>query len=412
MVSTQIKNQKVRITKTHVDKITPPSHGQIFLRDAELNGFALRVTAGSKSFIVEKRIEGRVKRMTLGSYPALTVEQARKEAQKLLGKVASGINPVAEKKAQRIRGTSLSTAYADFLKARKNLSPRTIYDYQRFMETVFEDWKTLPLDHITKDMVSKRHTKIGETSGKGHANLAMRVLRALFNFAMAQYEDEFGNRPLAENPVNRLSQTRAWYAIKPRKTVIKSHQLPAWYQAVIKIKESPETATDDTIPDYLLFILFTGLRREEAASLKWENVDLNDRTLILHDPKNHEPLLLPLSDFVVFLLKARKLKATDEYVFSGEGRRGHLVEPRKQMARVIELSGVKFTIHDLRRTFITIADGLEISPYAVKRLVNHKMNNDVTAGYIVNDVERLRAPMQRITDRMLSLIHTEQQKAA
>jgi hypothetical protein len=55
----------------------------------------------------------------------------------------------------------------------------------------------------------------------------------------------------------------------------------------------------------------------------------------------------------------------------------------------------------LRRTFITIAESLDISAYALKRLLNHKMTNDVTAGYIVADVERLRKPMQLITDYIL-----------
>lgn len=71
------------------------------------------------------------------------------------------------------------------------------------------------------------------------------------------------------------------------------------------------------------------------------------------------------------------------------------------MAHVIKNSGVHFTVHDLRRTFITIAESLDIPAYALKRLMNHKMSNDVTAGYIIVDVERLRKPMQLITDYIL-----------
>ena len=71
------------------------------------------------------------------------------------------------------------------------------------------------------------------------------------------------------------------------------------------------------------------------------------------------------------------------------------------MAKVIQESGIAFTIHDLRRTFLTVAESLDIPAYAVKRLANHKMSNDVTAGYIVADVERLRQPMQKITDYIL-----------
>jgi integrase len=59
---------------------------------------------------------------------------------------------------------------------------------------------------------------------------------------------------------------------------------------------------------------------------------------------------------------------------------------------------VEFCFHDLRRTFITIAESIDVAPYTIKRLVNHTMRNDVTAGYIVSDLERLRGPMQKIAD--------------
>ncbi len=67
----------------------------------------------------------------------------------------------------------------------------------------------------------------------------------------------------------------------------------------------------------------------------------------------------------------------------------------------LKFSGIHFTVHDLRRTFIIIAEGLDISAHALKRLLNHKMSGDITAGYIVTDVERLRKPMQQITDYFL-----------
>jgi integrase len=67
----------------------------------------------------------------------------------------------------------------------------------------------------------------------------------------------------------------------------------------------------------------------------------------------------------------------------------------------IEPATQGFTIHDLRRTFTTTAESLNISAYALKRLLNHRMNHDVTSGYLVIDVERLRKPMQQITDYLL-----------
>jgi hypothetical protein len=85
-----------------------------------------------------------------------------------------------------------------------------------------------------------------------------------------------------------------------------------------------------------------------------------------------------------------------------------LIEPRRQVQKVIQLSGVSFTLHDLRRTFIIIAESLDISAYALKRLVNHKMSNDVTAGYIVSDVECLRKPMEQVSAQLLQYFCTNE----
>ena len=111
---------------------------------------------------------------------------------------------------------------------------------------------------------------------------------------------------------------------------------------------------------------------------------------------------LPLSNYLYELLLSRSQGKVNDYVFPGTGAAGYIIEPRKQIANVTKLSGIHFTVHDLRRTFITIAEGLDISAYALKRLMNHKMNGDITAGYIVTDVERLRKPMQQITDFFLN----------
>jgi integrase len=106
-----------------------------------------------------------------------------------------------------------------------------------------------------------------------------------------------------------------------------------------------------------------------------------------------------LSDHLLELLEARQREAVGEYVF--EGPRGRLSNLHYALSHVTGNSGVTFTIHDLRRTFATVADSLDIPGYAVKALLNHKTGADVTAGYIIADVERLRGPMQRITDYLL-----------
>ena len=186
-------------------------------------------------------------------------------------------------------------------------------------------------------------------------------------------------------------------------TVIKAHDLPAWFEAVNELPTLSNGANRESVKDYLLLLIFTGLRREEGLGLQWKDVDFKARTLTIPDPKNRQSHTLPLSSFLFNLLKNRSDNNIEQsaFVFSGRGIKGYMDDPNKQMKIVVEKSGVIFTPHDLRRTFITIAESLDISAYALKRLANHKMTNDVTAGYIIGDAERLREPMQRITNYLL-----------
>jgi integrase len=398
-----------KLTKSYIDKLAVPVSGQAFYRDPLFTGFAVRVTAqGAKSFILERRVNHKVKRITLGRYPDLTVEQARKEAQKLIGKIAIGIDPVAETKVNIQRASTLQDVFNDYLKARKNIKQSTIIDYKEALNNAVPDWWNKPMLSITKDMITKRHAKHGSERSQAGANLAMRILRALFNFAMNEYEDEKGKPLFLENPVKRLSHTRAWYRIERRQTMIKQHDLAKWYHAVQTFGHRYSEVQADMQRDYLLLVLFTGLRREEAARLEWKNVDLNAKTFTIVETKNHLTHTLPLSDFLHELFLRRQEHKTSDYVFSADSKAGYLNDPRKTIAKIIELSGVEFTIHDLRRTFITLAESLDIPVYALKKLLNHKTSSDVTAGYIIMDIERLRKPMQMITDTLLKLMRVKE----
>lgn len=400
----------MRLTKLSVQKLPIPlvsSKGKTSQKryyDDSLKGFGIRVTSGgSKAFFVEKIIHNKQKRMTMGHYPSLTVEMARKEAQKLLGKIATGIDPIAEKKEAKTKAITLKEAFEDYLNARNSLKSTTALDYQRVLTRVTQDWMNKPLLNITKEMVAKRHAKYGTSHSEARANYAMRVLRAVFNFAMGEYEDAKGRSLITENPVRRLSHSRSWYRVQRRQTVIKKHDLADWHQGLMRLENRfPEKA--ELFKDYFLLVLFTGLRRQEAASLAWNNIDWKSKTLTVIDPKNRQDHTLPLSDFLYNLLKKRYENCTNNFVFPADSKEGYLVEPRKAMLKVIDESGVKWDVHSLRRTFITIAESLDIPVYALKRLLNHKMKNDVTAGYVVMDVERLRKPMQMITDYLLSML--------
>jgi len=379
---------KVKITKLGVDRLPSPAAGYAIHWDNALKGFGVRVTAnGIKTFVLQRRVSGKERRITIGRFGPLTVEEARREARKLLGAIATGRDPVAERRQAACDAATLGETFANYMCARSELRPRTVKDYERVMRVSFGDWCKRPLLGISGDMVQKRHTALAERHGKSWSNLSMRVLRAVYNFAQASYE---GSAFVLDNPVKRLSRIRAWYRIDPRETLIKPHQLKPWLDAVLAL-ENPLAR------DYMQLVLLTGLRRSEALGLRWDDVDPLGRTLTIKGTKNHRDHTLPLPDYLAALLEA--IPRSGAYVF--EGPKGRLGNLRYALKEVAHASGVPFRVHDLRRTFATVADSLDIPGYAVKALLNHKGGADVTAGYIVASTERLRGPMEKISDYVL-----------
>lgn len=389
-----------KLTKAFVDKIGFEQSGQILYRDSELIGFGLRVGKSKKVFFAEAKLDGKTIRKSIARHNVITVEDARAQAKKILAEVANGKNPFDEIKARRSNIITVKEVLEDYISTRVNLKPSTIQDYRQTFKSYIGDWQNKPLKEITKDMIEIRFRKIGENS-PAQANKVMRNFRAVYNYAMVKYEDSHGESIFKSNPVKRISQLRMWYRVNRRNTLIKYYDLETWYQAVMSLTNDQIAPNRETVRDFLLFVLLTGLRRREAAALTWNRVDFKDKTFTVIETKNHTDHTLPLTGYLFDLLAVRKSKAVNQYVFPNEFGTGMLNDPKKQIKKVVDDSGVSFTTHDLRRTFITIAESLDISAYSLKRLLNHKMTNDVTAGYIITDVERLRAPMQKITDYIL-----------
>jgi len=310
------------------------------------------------------------------------------------------------------------------LERRHKLSERTRSDYARLVDAYLVDWKERPLEALDEAAVV---SKFNDITSPSQANYSFRLVRLLFNYAES-IRDEDGKPIVSRNPVKVLSQRRLWHDEKPRREVIPLQGLEAWWQAVQSLEGGNVEREDDgrfaegtaafnsngeTVRDFLVFLLLTGLRRSEAATLRWLNVDLKARMFTIPTTKNREPHTLPLPDYLQEMLKRRhaemlKYRQSEperaEYVFAGDT--GPLAEPKKQIAKVVAASGVSFSSHTLRRTFGSIAESLDIPYLALKRLLNHK-SNDVTAKhYTVINVERLREPMQKITDFVLKAAGT------
>jgi len=383
----------MKLTQAAVEKLPFPETGQVFYRDQHLIGFGLRVTKRCKSYIVETAIHGKTYRLTLGKHGVLTSEQARKLARQTLAKLIQGTH---EKQQIAVANQQTLQQIFDEYIAVRPLKSKSCYNYTRHFQVAFPAWHNYPVTTLTRSDITQHYSELCEQHGKGYANSSMRLLRALINFAKASYP-ELLDFP---NPVNVLSDKRQWQPLQRRTRVIKPHQLADWWQAVQQLRHA-------TFRDYFQLLLLTGLRKQEAATLQWQQIDFIEKTLLITDTKNSQPHVLPLSDFLYNLLQQRHREAANHWVFAGKQDKP-IVDPRKPIEQVTLLSGIAFTCHDLRRTFATIAESLDISSFTVKRLLNHQQNHDITAGYVISNVERLRPPMQRITDFVLTHVTNHQ----
>lgn len=414
---------KLKLTKVAVDKLPFSEKGkQVDYYDTELPAFGVRVSATSKVYFVRKRINGKMTRVNLGRHGVITADDARNEAKDAFTDLRKGVDINREKSKAMERGITLQQVYDDYLTARPTMKPRTISVDKSLLNCHLSDWLKKPLRDITEDMLKRRHLKIAKDSGVNTANNVMRLFRRLHRFA-ARSLKEAVDRDMVKDALEGQ-----WFKVDRRQTVLKEHELPVWYKAVNKI-------SNPIILDYLLLLLFTGLRENEGLTLRWDDVDMVAETFTIRKEiaKNKKSHTLPMSDFLKELFQRRLDARENGFVFPGTGKSGHLSETKRQLefihretrkmlngvttdeelAKLVAEQpadkikpGVSFCLHDLRRTFASIAESV-VSYSVLKRLMNHS-DKDVTQGYIIMTVEKLRLPMQQVTDMINSLLAEKQ----
>ncbi|MCH7381354.1 integrase family protein [Acinetobacter higginsii] len=409
-------SERTKLTKTFVDSVPLSPGKQVIYRDSELIGFALRVT-NTKVYVVERRIgNGKSSvRVTIGKHGEITPTQAREKASQLLGLMSQGINPNTEKQeakkemyadyAKADQQPTLLDAYTAY-KTERELSDNTLDDYEQCIKDYLVDWRDTKLIDISRKMVQEKHTELTKRS-KARANLAMRFFRAVFNFSVEHYLDVNDKNIIdVSNPVNTLKAKKAWNKIKRRKGYIRNNQMKDWLDAVVStewVGQQYKNHNAYTNQDFLLTVLLTGFRREEAETIEWTHVDLKYGSITSVDPKNGEPLTLPMGKTLHYIMQQRYDRSGGgKYVFQARQGVGHVTNRSKARLKIAELTGIKFTYHDLRRTFSSVANSLNVGSYTIKRLINHTTDEtDVTDGYVQVSFEDLQIAMNMIEDLLL-----------
>jgi integrase len=428
----EVNVPQVKLNERLIAKLKSPARGkQTIFWDRALPAFGVQCSAKTGApvtYVCQGRIDGRLVRRKISRLDLMTLAEARAEAKKVLVGFGAAIDP----RQKTHIGTTLRSVLDGYLKV-TNLKPRSCIFYRDTITRHLGDWLDKPIASITRDEVERRHQQIAAgieerdrelnakrakqhlrlaerneqhwpdaaerhrkkhqaaierkpRSGHGVANGTMRCLRALWNFA-ADKDPSIGTNPV------RLK--RAWFPSPRRDRLVRDSDLKKFYDAVVAL-ENPVHR------DYLLLLLFTGLRRREAASLRWADVDLKARVIRVPAAKTKSgtKLDLPMSDFVYKMLARRRAIGDTTFVFPANSSSGHVEEPKFPLHQVANECGVVVSTHDLRRTYVTVAESADISVMALKGLVNHSLGNDVTEGYVKMSVERLREPAQRVADKL------------
>ncbi len=387
----------MKLNKSTVDNIPLTESGQKIYRDSDLTGFAVRATTRSKVYIVERRA-GKLYRITIGKTNEIAAAEARKQAQIILAQIASGEYQKQQSVSQN--NPTFQQVFDLYLKHRK-LKPKSVETYKHCINTFLSDWLDKPIFDIGKTATFNRFLELTDYS-PSQANLTLKMFGSIWRFAQVHYSTD-EDPILKHNPVDVVSAKRGWNRVKARTRHLGESDIIRFHQAVLNYKNEKiliSSEAKNAVRDLVLFIMYTGCRRSEAQTLKWDSVDIIKGEFIFIDPKNGDDHHLPMGNKLWEIMKIRHAQKESEWVFPAgkASKRGHLAGAEGLLGALNRDLGTSISLHDLRRTFASICDHLNYGPYTIKRLLNHRSGatSDVTGGYVQVSLRRLKAAMNDI----------------
>jgi len=376
---------KLNFTKTSLARLRPSTTGKrTYYYDRKVRGLALAVTpAGTKTFLLYRKIGGRPERITIGRFPDLSVEQARGAASTLNGQIALGINPQERRRALHAE-TTLGSLFEQYLERHAKVHKRSwMGDQDQFLRFLSR-WRNRKLSSIRKVDIETVLAKVGRENGHYAANRLLALLHFMFKKGI-----EWGwDRP---NPAHGIRKFKE----KSRTRFIEADEMPRFFAALAE-------EGNETVRDYVLVSLLTGARRANVQSMRWDQINFERATWTIPVTKSGDPHTVPLAPEAVRILQARNSASGNEWVFPGRGRTGHIVEPKSAWRRILERAGIEdLRLHDLRRTLGSwqAATGANLS--IIGRTLDHK-SVTTTAIYARLNLDPVRQSVNTATAAILS----------
>ncbi len=336
--------ESIVFTEARIRSLPPSQPGtRNTYTDNRVPGLLLRVThRGVKSFSLRRWINGKAERITLGKWPQMTFEDAKRKAAQLNGEIASGSNPGDLKRALKAEPT-FADLFAEWMrrhgntlrwKATRNGEPisHAQYLYDRHLAARFGCRK---VSTITRRDISSIFQEITSAGHRTTANHIVAIISSVFTRSI-----EWGTAE--SNPAKGIRKN----PIKSRDRFLTAEELPRFVEALIQYPISETRG-------FIWLAVLTGARRSNVCAMSWADINLESRTWRIERTKNGESQVITLSPWAVQVLESLRAEAAPDavWVLPGRGKTGHIVEPKKALASILKTAGIQgVRIHDLRRT--------------------------------------------------------------
>lgn len=376
---------KINFTKAIIDALPMPESGKRNIyHDTKISGLQLRVTS-VKTFFINRRIKGGdPQRITLGRYPDMTIDQARRKAMEIVHVIAEGKNP-ADMAREARKEMTLDVLFEEYMNRCASFNKRPDKPKGTYRLYLSKLGKR-KLSSITHEETDRLHKKIGREIGTVTANIVLKLLHVMFNKAINEWRIWKG-----ENPAHGIAK----FPEQSRDRFLQSDELPRFFQAVAEEENK-------TIRDYVLMSLLTGARRSNVLAMRWKDINFERAEWRIEETKNGTPQTITLSMEAIEILRNRKPLDNSLFVFPGSGRSGHLEEPKKGWKRILERAGIEdLRIHDLRRTLGSWQAKTGASLAIIGKSLNHK-NQSTTAIYARLDLDPIRDSVNKATGAILA----------
>lgn len=353
---------KLKLTKRVVEAVTPASR-DIILWDTDLTGFGCKITPKGKRiyFCYYRTRAGQQRRPTIGPHGNLTCGEARDIAKNMFADVAKGEDPSGERKRHRTAPTlaEFSERYLS-QHARVKKKPLSAQaDERNLRNHILPALGRKKVTDISRTDVAAFHQSMREKPSA--ANRCLMLLSKMFNLA-----ELWGVRPDGTNPTRHIEK------FKERK--IERYLSAEELARLGKVLADCERVGSESasVIAVLRLLIFTGCRRDEILTLRWQDVDLDKACLRLPDSKTGAKQVF-LNSSALEVLANTKRRENNPYVIPGAKRGRHLVNIEKPWRRIRERADLPdVRLHDLRHSFASIGAEVGLGLPMIGALLGHK----------------------------------------